>query len=209
MGSRPERFEAFPPSISTFASGPARPTSKAAESEIGTVVAAVAAPRVSATDSPISRVSLAETRSTRESLTFEPRSRVLRPLGHRPKKGANRAQKSANKLAGFLDYVALFLNVSRCFCWLLIILRWLIKVPNIFQYVLEQFGTSKMFTKSGPLHPLFFTKSFQTSTRKKPQTSSKYIMFTYLDFHNFVNIGKDGHRNIPRNRLMKSRKSRR
>ena len=68
------------------------------------------------------------------------------------------------------------------------------------------FGTSNMFTKYGPLHSLFITKTLQ-KIQEKNQTSFKAIGFTYRDFQPFVNFGKDGHRQIPKNRLMISPKS--
>ena len=61
------------------------------------------------------------------------------------------------------------------------------------------FGTSKMFTKHGPLHPSLTTKTLQ-KLQENDKIFLKHIIFTYLDFHKNVKFGKDGHRNIPTNR---------
>ena len=70
----------------------------------------------------------------------------------------------------------------------------------------KNFRTSKQFTKYGPSHPLFITKTLKIMQEKCPNSFEKYY-FAYMDFQYFDNFGEDGHRQIPKNRLMKSPKS--
>ena len=62
------------------------------------------------------------------------------------------------------------------------------------------FVTSRMFTKSGPLHSLFITKTLQKLQDKSPIVFIN-IIFTYLnslDVQSFQNVGKDGGRKTPK-----------
>ena len=67
------------------------------------------------------------------------------------------------------------------------------------------FGTSQFSQNLVPYTPYLSPKHFNNH-EENPQTSSTNIIFAYLDFQHFVNFGKDGHREIPKNRLMKAPK---
>ena len=57
-------------------------------------------------------------------------------------------------------------------------------------------GTSKDFTKSGPLHPLFITEIL-SQIPENHKSFLKIIIFTYQQIMDFQNVGffrKDGHR---------------
>ena len=80
-------------------------------------------------------------------------------------------------------------------------------VPDIFQYFLTfwmNFGTSNLFTKSGPSDPLFITGTLQKIQVQRPIHLWK-ILFSYLnilEIQKIVHSGKGGGRKVPNNRLM-------
>ena len=53
-------------------------------------------------------------------------------------------------------------------------------IPDGFQYFQRIYGTSKMFTKSGPLHPYRSPQNISKNTRKIWRIFEN-IMFTYMD----------------------------
>ena len=69
------------------------------------------------------------------------------------------------------------------------------------------FGTSKTVTKSGPLTPLIYHKATSNKIQENPKPSLTHIVLAHLEFKHFVNLGKDGHRIMPKNRPKKSRKT--
>ena len=73
---------------------------------------------------------------------------------------------------------------------------------NTFKIISE---TSKNLTLYGPFHPFFMTKILQKN-KEGMESSWKNIdsYLNILEIHVFVNLGKDGHRTIPKSRLMKS-----
>ena len=65
-----------------------------------------------------------------------------------------------------------------------IIPKWLILTPGHIAILFRSFfGTSKVFTKSGPLHRLFITKTLQNIQENIHEHIWQNIIFTYMHFY--------------------------
>ena len=96
--------------------------------------------------------------------------------------------------------------------WFIVGLNGWLRLGDGFQYFFNIFGTFQMFTKSGPLDPLFITRTLFENIQKKTNVFPNiyiYISFffaylKYMDVQNLENVGKDGHRKMMNVRLSKS-----
>ena len=57
-------------------------------------------------------------------------------------------------------------------------------IPNVFQCLLDDFWNFKMFTKSGPVHPVFITKIPQEISENYGHILNKYYCFISHHFRN-------------------------
>ena len=79
----------------------------------------------------------------------------------------------------------------------------IIKLPNISASMPQLNAAIKELQNQGYNIP-----NYPTHIRKYLESSLTHIIFTYMDFQHFVNLGKDGHRKMMKLRLIKSVKSR-